>query len=114
MASGSAGRCMSRLPVGDGHLRLDPAANEPVAHHGERARGKRSNQVVADPVGHCLVERALVPVAPEVELEALQLDAALVRDVADLELREVRLPGQRTETGELPYVEGNLVVPVRR
>jgi hypothetical protein len=63
-------------------------------------RGSSPHDVVEDRVGHLLVERALVAVAPEVHLQALQLEAQLVADHVDREVREVGLPGQRAVAGD--------------
>ena len=52
------------------------------------------DDVVEDGVGDLLVERALVAVAPkEVHLQALELDAELVGNHVDGEVREVGLAG---------------------
>src|SRR5690606_42045152 len=70
--------------------------------------------VVEDLVGHRLVESPFVAVAPEVELEALELHALLVGDVTDLDVREIRLARQRAEASELRRVEGDLVEADRK
>ena len=60
------------------------------------------------------MERALVAVAPHVHLQALQLDAELVADHVDREVREVGLAGQRAVAGELGDLELDHVVAARR
>src|SRR5689334_4354132 len=61
---------------------VDAAADHEVADDLHPLRVDGAHEVVADPVRHGLVEGALVAEAPEVELEALQLDAELRRHVA--------------------------------
>jgi hypothetical protein len=53
----------------------------------------------------------LVAEAPDVELQALQLDAELVGDVIEHQHREIRLPGLGTEAGEFRNFHVNQVVP---
>src|SRR5690349_19746605 len=72
-----------------GHGRRDAAAHPELADHRDLRRRDRGHQVVADLVGHRLVERALVAVAPQVELQRFELDAELVGRVVDLDRREV-------------------------
>ena len=52
----------------------DAAADVPERLDGHAPRGDGGDQVVEDAVGDVLVERALVAVAPEVELQRLELD----------------------------------------
>jgi hypothetical protein len=52
--------------------------------------------------------------APDVELEAFQLDAELVGDVIQRQHGEIRLPGLGTEAGEFRDFHVDLVIPVRR
>src|SRR5205085_7750748 len=89
-------------------------ADVEVALHFDEARVERGDEVVGDPVRDRLVERPLVAEGPEVELERLQLHAALVGDVADADRGEVGLPGDRAEAGELGGFEVDLVVARRR
>src|SRR5262249_34429868 len=88
----------------------DAAAHRELADDLHAARPDRGHQVVEDPVGHRLVEGALVPVAPKIELERLELHAELVRNVVDPDRREVGLPGERAGARELRAIEPDLVV----
>src|SRR5439155_24240766 len=56
---------------------------------------------------------ALVAVRPEVELQRLELDEALVGHVTNADRCEVGLAGPGAETGELRHRHRDLVVPVR-
>src|SRR5688500_14306888 len=80
--------------------REDAAAHVPAGGEPHEARLRGGHQVVQDAVGDGLVEGALVAVRPDVELEALQLDAGLLRDVVEGEDREVRLAGLGAQAGE--------------
>ena len=55
------------------------------------------HDVVADPVRHRFVERALIAIAPQVELQALELDAQRVRNVIDEDRGEIGLAGDRAQ-----------------
>ena len=68
------------------------------------------DEVLHDAVYAVLVEVSVVSAAEKIELEALALDHLHVRDIADAELREVRLSWNRTEGGELRAVETHPVV----
>ena len=97
-------------PVLHLHHGLDAAADVEVAFDVEVARVERGDEIVGDPVRDRLVERPFVAIRPEIELQRLQLDALLVRDVADADRGEVRLRRHRTEAGELRRLEGDLVI----
>src|SRR5438270_209259 len=71
------------------------------------------NEVVGDAVGDVLVEGGLGAVAPQVELEGLELDDRLPRHVGDRDGGEVGLPRHRAHTGELRGLAAHLVVPSR-
>src|SRR5271168_798559 len=62
-----------RLRVRGLDHRVDPTPDQPVRGHRHPARGDGRHQVVEDAVGHVLVEAALVAVAPQVQLERLEL-----------------------------------------
>jgi len=66
------------------------------------------DEVVEDAVRDRLVEVALVAERPDVELQALQLDAALVRHVADADDAEVGEARLGTHRGELGAVDRDL------
>ena len=94
--------------VADRHHGLDPAAHVPVRATTVTAAARRRDEVVENPVRHRLVESALVPVRPQVELKGFQLDARSGH-VLDADRREVGLPGHRAEAGELGAVEPNRI-----
>jgi hypothetical protein len=98
----------SRIPGLD--HRMDPAADGEVSHHRDAARREQRDEVVEDPVGHRLVEVPFAAKRPQVELQAFELDAAPVGNVADADGREIRLPCHRAQAGELRAVEVDLVV----
>lgn len=92
---------------------VDPSADLEVAHDRHLSGFDGTDQVVQDPVGHVLVEMTLVAKRPQVELQGLQFDAKKVRDVANCEGGEVRLPGLRAQASELGAGEMDLVIPPR-
>src|SRR5438876_2967349 len=101
------------LAGGRADLGLDPPPHVEVARHLDPAGLGRRHEVVQDPVRHVLVEHALVPVRPHVELERLELDQVLVGHVADADRREVGLAGPGAEAGELRHGHRHFVVAVR-
>ena len=72
--------------------RLDPAPNIEVADNLHPAGLHRSAKVIQDPVDRALIEDRRIAEAPEVELETLQLDAALGRYVRDVDDSKIRRP----------------------
>ena len=78
------------------------------------ARRTSSYEIVQDPVRHRFVESALIAVGREIELERLALDAKPIRNVIDVDPREVRLTGHRTKAGEIVRLEMNVIIPARR
>ena len=56
------------------------------------------------------MKRALIPVRPQIQLEAFQLDTKLVRYVCNLDVCEVRLSRLGTETREFGTIEEDLIV----
>src|SRR5690606_19537063 len=71
--------------------RADATACGEGAGDAHALRLARGDQVVEDAVGGCFVEDALVPVALQVVLQRLELDAARSRRVRDQDLAEIRL-----------------------
>lgn len=67
-------------------------------------------EIVKDPVRNRLMEGAFVTVAPEIKLQAFQLNTEFVRKVSDSDRRKVRLSGLRTQTGEFRTIQVNLII----
>src|SRR5262249_34900541 len=101
---------LSRAVVLDGHRGGDAATNREITDHLQAAGAHGGDHVVEDPVGHGFVEGALIAIAPEVELERLELDTELVRNVLNPDGGKVRLPRERAKAREFRAVEGNQVV----
>src|SRR5438128_11140702 len=110
---GGRGLELGPLAGGRADLGLDATPHVEVARHLDPAGLGRRHEVVQDPVRHVLVERALVPARPHVELERLELDQVLVGHVADADRREVGLAGPGAEASELRHGHRHLVVAVR-
>ncbi len=107
-------RLPALLAVLGHHVGGDAAAHIPFRGDADEARVGGADQVVDDVVGDLLVERAFVAVAPEVQLQALELHAQLVGDHVDREMGEVRLAGQRAVASELGHQELDEVVALGR
>src|SRR5690242_21894471 len=72
-----------------GDDRLDPAANVEITRHLHPPWSACGGEVVEDPVHRALVEDPVVAIAPEIELEALELEAEPVGHVVDEERPEI-------------------------
>src|SRR5687768_12596232 len=72
------------------HDRLDAPAHVEVTDHFHRAWLTRLHQIVEDPVDGSLIENAVVPEAPQIQLQALELETHFCRDVRDEDRPEIR------------------------
>lgn len=79
---------------------VDATTHTPSCFHQHPARRATSHQVIQDDVGDVLVEDALCAKGLKIELEALQLDAGLVRNAPNDNRREVRLACLWADTGK--------------
>lgn len=77
------------------------------------SRLQRSDQIVDDAVGHCLVKSLVIAIGPDVELEAFQLDAFPVGNVIQHQGRKIGLAGFRTKTGKLRNFHVDMIIPRR-
>src|SRR5690606_10221660 len=75
-ASGAGQKAVpALLPVLDHDGRVEASADVEIGREAQEARCQTADQIVDDPVRHCLVERAFAAVRPHVELQRFQLDA---------------------------------------
>ncbi|KFB67460.1 MAG: hypothetical protein CAPSK01_003220 [Candidatus Accumulibacter vicinus] len=80
--------------------------------HVARLRG--ACQIVQDAVGDFLVKAASVAEGPDIELQALEFDTGLVRNVIEKQGRKIRLAGFWAQTGEFRDFHVNMEIPLRR
>src|ERR671935_1401813 len=102
-----------RVGIGGADRRGDTATDIPHGDHAHLPGLEGRDEVVQDAVGDVFVEVAFFAKAPQVELEALQLDNLRARNVADSERREIRLAGHRTHTRELGAHALDFVITIR-
>ncbi len=88
-------------------------ANLKLPAHTETPRTQQMHQIGKDVVRHLLVEGPDIAKAPQVELEALQLDAVLIWHIVDQDRGKVWLARLWTDTGELRALKLDLVVATR-
>jgi len=74
----------------------DSAARRELCRHDHFARRACSYEVVENSVGHCFIERALIPIRSQIKLERLAFDTETVRHVIDIDPGEIRLAGDWT------------------
>ena len=96
--------------MGDCDDCADTAADVKVAFDLKLPRIDGRDNIVGDAIGDCFVERTFVPIGPEVELEALELNAELIWYIRDLYVSKVWLSGFGAETCELWAVKEDLVI----
>ena len=104
-----------RLPAllamfGD-HVGENAAAHVEARRQAHETRLDGLDQVVEDAVGDILVKMSLVAKTPDVELQAFQFDAQLVREVIERQHREVRLAGLGAQAGELGDLHVDVEIP---
>src|SRR5947209_3454424 len=91
--------------------RGDPATYVPRGAHLHATRLQAVDQVVQHTIGDVLVEVPFLSKAPEIQLEAFELDDLRAGYVRDGEGGEVWLTGHRAHTGELGADALDLIVP---
>src|SRR3984893_16781020 len=89
---------------------VDSAAHVEARGQPQEARLQCGLQMIGNLVGHGLVIRAAVTKRPDVQLQGFQFHAHPVGHVLEVERREVRLPGARTQAGELGDLHADRVV----
>ena len=92
---------------------MDTAAHEKIRLNRHVPRLGRSHKIIQDLVRHRLMEGAFVAIAPEIKLQAFQLDTELVGNIVDADRRKIRLTGLGTKTREFRTFHFNFIIPVR-
>src|SRR3984893_3075784 len=90
--------------------RVDSAAHVEARRQPQEARLQCGLQVIGNFVGHGLVIHAAITKRPDVQLHGFQFHAQPVGHVLEIELRKVRLPGARTQAGELGDLHADRVI----
>src|SRR5437763_3217176 len=75
-----------------GDDRLDAPTNVEVTRHLHPSRFARRGKIIEDAVHGAFVKNSIVSEAPQIELEALELQAEPIRDVVDENRSEIRCP----------------------
>ena len=92
------------------HGRIDAAADIELGCQSGKSGRHDGSQVVQNLVGDGFVERALIAITPHVLLQCLELYAALVRNVFQVQGCKIRLPGFRAQAGELGDPDSDRIV----
>ena len=90
---------------------VNPAAHIPAGGDASETGGNGGDYFVEYVVGDFFVEGADIAEAPHEHLKRLQLDAGLIRDVLNGEVRKIGLAGERAVAGELGNLDVNQIVP---
>src|SRR5579863_6159987 len=75
-----------------GNHRLDATADVEVTHDLDPGRMHPVREIVEDAVHRALVEDPVVPIAPEIELETLELETQVRGAIRDQDRSEIRRP----------------------
>ena len=95
------------------HVGVNAAANVPAGCDSGKSWRNGGDYFVEHVVGDFFVERADVPETPHEHFQRFELDARLVCDVFNGEVRKVRLTGERAVAGELGDLDVNQIIPAR-
>ena len=76
-------------------------------------RCARFDEIIEDAVRDGLIERALVTIRCKIEFQRFAFNAQLVGHIIDVNPREIRLTGYRTNGSEIVGFEMNAVVSFR-
>src|SRR2546425_5166974 len=113
IAAACAVRRVSLLGVAGRHHRLDVAADVEVADDLYEPGIEQGHEVIEDSIDGGLVEDLAVAKFIDVELQRLEFDQLLVRDVSDMDRGEIGKAGIGRQAGELGNREIDLVVTLR-
>lgn len=104
---------MLRIGIVGKGIDADAAAGHEVTGDLEVFGIHEADQVLHDDIDAILVEIAVVAEGKEVELEALALDHPFPRDIGDIDMSEIGLPGLGAERRELGTIESDEVLILR-
>ena len=90
---------------------MNAAAHEKIRFDRHVAWLDRFDKIIQDLVRDRLMERAFVPVAPEIELETFQLHTEFVGYVTNMDCREIRLTGLGAKSREFRTIHLNIIIP---
>ena len=90
--------------MGRGDDRLDVTAHLEICGHFRFPWIKKVNQVIHNLVSDVFVVDPLITILIDVELETLEFDAPLFGHILNLNGREIRKTGDRTNTSKLRVV----------
>ena len=113
-ATAAATASAAVFPVGrnvlDDDLRMKSSAGSKVGGYAQKAWFQNARKIVENLIRQPFVKDALVAVRLEIELQALELDAELVRDIFERDRAVVRLTRLRTEGRKLrTYVRYEII-----
>ncbi len=95
------------------HVRVNPAAYVPAGCYSGEARGNGGDNFVEYVVGDFFVEGADIAEAPHEHFQRFQLNARLICDVFNREMRKIGLARQRAVAGELGNLDVNQIIAAR-
>src|SRR5450432_1393810 len=94
------------------HVDRNPAARIPVAADAQPFWFDFTRDPLAEHHRAVLMERAMIAKARDKKLQGFRFQQPLARHIVDDEMREIRLPGDRTERGEFRRGEAHHVIGV--
>ena len=92
----------------------DSTARGKLRGHDCFPRRTSFHEIIQDAVSDRFVERALVSICSEIELERFALDAKAIRHVVDVDPGEIGLAGDRAKAGEIVRLEMDVIIATGR
>ena len=96
--------------LGD-NVGVNPAAHIPAGSDTGKSWRNGRDDFVEHVIRDLLMKRADIAEAPHVHFQRFELNAKLIGDVLDGEVREVGLTGERAVTGELRNLDVDQIIP---
>lgn len=97
----------------DVYFDRDAAAHAEVADHFQPFRVHGFDQIVEHAVGDSFMKAADIAEREEIELKSFRLYTAQIGSVVNLDMRKIRLAGNRTKRCELGAVQADNIVAAR-
>ena len=92
-------------PVRRGHYSSNPAAHIKIPHNFHESGRTYGDEIIEYSIRDGLMKVTLIPEAPQIELETLQLNTSFVRYITNLKTRKVWLTCFWAQTGKFRTIE---------
>ena len=90
---------------------LDVSTNIKIPDHFDLVGIQKLYQVIHNSIGHVLMEYLIVSESIDIELQRLELDAELIRHIANADGGKIREAGSGANAGELRALKTDFIAP---